>query len=213
MNWINDDKLTAYDRQVLTMATMDAGSWRLAIDTMGHRAFGSFVPSLWRFGMQIAAANGGTAHFRMLSWRGQIRLKQRYNEMLSSAVDVDQVEPLHADTPTASSALLQANQFSQQMMQQAYAPNRMLTATEILQRQMQARQNIATADALKYQLATPANPSTDHIFGVNVQALVAGGLSPADLLQFRKAHYGNGTVAPEVVDRVMDVVAKVQEGQ
>lgn len=86
---INENKLTDYDRQILTMLAMDASRWSIHPEGLNHAEFGKFKRSLYGFGMQHesqAMHQGGYAQWRQLSWRGQVLLRKQYRQLVSSCV-------------------------------------------------------------------------------------------------------------------------------
>jgi hypothetical protein len=88
MKFIDDNKLTDFDRQVLTLLAMAPLDWGVSLDAVHHHDLGRFVRLVPGCRFQ-QVANSEKPYYRRLSWRGQIRMWQAVNALQHSAVDID----------------------------------------------------------------------------------------------------------------------------
>jgi hypothetical protein len=82
---INRNKLTPFDLQILNLAALTPGMWRLDSDSMTHPDYGTFTKS--RLGMQASSSKANTPQYRELSWRGRILMHREWRRMLSAVVE------------------------------------------------------------------------------------------------------------------------------
>lgn len=190
---INEDKLTPFDLQVLNMTQLDAGSWRLGHLTMNHPQLGEF--RMGKVGMQLISHHG-TPFFRQLSWRGQILLSRRHDEMLTQSIDVAAM----GKATKGFAAPAGSGQKLGSMLGGGFKSGG-LTATAILAQQEAMNHQL---DSLKYALQfdpapavapPPFPPSNATIFGRSVQELRDKGFSNADISDMM--HALNGGNAPK----------------
>lgn len=82
---INEDKLTPYDSEVLTMTRLAPEKWSLGEGWMHCSSYGNFQPSLLGFGLKPVGFERSPA-YRKMSWRGQVLMKREYDRIVVSAV-------------------------------------------------------------------------------------------------------------------------------
>lgn len=193
MNFINDNKLTDYDRQVLTLLTMAPSAWQFDEFKMSHSELGDFRSSLRGFGMQRASYP--SVHYRRLSWRGQIKLRQAYDRIMASAVDLSEARKAEKELPTTS-ALSQAQMAHNQRMAQLAK----MAATQQTTALYQAGLTPPTKQATKLQESI----SGASLYGIPVQVYIDGGVPYGDILRYAHHLLPHGSDIAQRIAKIRD---------
>ncbi len=183
MKLINDAKLTAFDIQVLTTINLSTAGWEFDNNRATHIEFGDFKRSLLGWGMQ-QQGNRDRNHYRRLSWRGQIRMRQTYDAIMASPIELatpkeEKPEPAPTYNP---------NQLARALQGQQATP----TVEETIRRlQYQLQQAQATAEQGSLRGKTAIARQALGLSGWNgytPEQLVGAGLDEQDLRRLEYCH-------------------------
>lgn len=203
MKLINDKKLTPFDLQVLNLSELAPDEWKLDDDRMYHDQLGAYGPSLCGFGLQLENLRG-TANYRELSWRGQIRLKQRHRAITRTAVNVSATT---RTTVSASNHAQDALKFNLGSAQKTGGLKDM-TATGMLQAQRAQMDLLYRQQLLAQQhvLSTPAPPpAVEMLFGHRVEELMQQGLTAGEIAELKKALHTDVGDAAGLIAKLTDL--------
>lgn len=197
---INEEKLSDFDTQVLTLMNLSPSKWLLGSAPRllcYHEDFGWFHRH-WIFGVQPLIDGIASTRVREFTWRGQILIRRRLREMRRMAIDHSvpaqvkaTTEPAPPTFPPITGAATPAAQRNMGMARSAHAAaavqaQQNLHAARIQQLadQVHRQLNNDMLDAMRYQavaMPTPQPPtmSSATLNGYGMQELVNKGADPS----------------------------------